>query len=264
MPRKHCSRRKGRILKSKIQIYSPYNIKIKTMAKEKSYGQGLPSHTPRVSINPLIEFISASDRRKLSIVRGQKSPSTLRVAPYSTARAAIKNFIKSEYDLEQLVLAVLQLRDRDQSANWKRQDVANSIDALRHFTDMNFPSKVSKVKCTFAKSVIRDCYMDDVLIVVAPDFIMRWEIDGVRYIGAVKLRISKKQLDYSSGRKAAALLAHYLETSVRHECETVDYSHCLYVDVFAETIYPAPPNDTLYLEEICKACDEYAKLWRAA
>ena len=264
MPRKHCSRRKGRILKSKIQIYSPYNIKIKTMATEKCYGQGLPSHTPRVSINPLIEFMSASDRRKLRIVKDQKFPSTIRVAPYSIARYAIRNFVKEDFDYHRLIAAIEKLQKRDQSTQWRRQDTSNSIIALRHFMDMNFPTQMSRIKCTFAKSVIKDCYMNDVLVTISPDLIMKWEIDGIKYIGAVKFRLSQKPIDYSSGRNAAALLAHYLETSIAQSDEVVDNKHCLFVDVFAENVIPAPQDKSVSIKEISKACDEYSKLWRAA
>ena len=234
------------------------------MATEKSYGQGLLSHTPRVSINPLIEFMSASDRRKRSIVKQQKNPSTIQVAPYATARAALRKFIKDDYDLELIVEAIEKLQHRDQSTQWRRQDTKNSIDALRHFMIMNFPSRVSKIKCSFAKSFIKDCYIDDVLITISPDLIMRWEIDGVKYIGAVKFRLSQKRLDFSGGHNAATLISHYLKTTVAQEDEIVDLSHCLYVDIFSENIYRAMGDLTHPIEEIRKACKEYSKLWRAA
>ena len=234
------------------------------MATEKSYGQGLLSHTPRVSINPLIEFMSASDRRKRSLVKQQKNPSTIQVAPYATARAALRKFIKDDYDLELIVEAIEKLQHRDQSTQWRRQDTKNSIDALRHFMIMNFPSRVSKIKCSFAKSFIKDCYIDDVLITISPDLIMRWEIDGVKYIGAVKFRLSQKRLDFSGGHNAATLISHYLKTTVAQEDEIVDLSHCLYVDIFSENIYRAMGDLTHPIEEIRKACKEYSKLWRAA
>jgi hypothetical protein len=130
--------------------------------------------------------------------------------------------------------------------------------------DMNFPTQMSRIKCTFAKYVIRDCYMNDVLVTISPDLIMKWEIDGIKYIGAVKFRLSQKPIEYSSGRNAAALLAHYLETSIAQSDEVVDNKHCLFVDVFAENVIPAPQDKSLSIKEISKACDEYSKLWRAA
>lgn len=234
------------------------------MAKEKSYGLGLPSHTPRVSINPLIEFMSASDRRKLRIVKDQKFPSTIRVAPYSIARYAIRNFVKEDFDYHRLIAAIEKLQKRDQSTQWRKQDTSNSINALRHFMDMNFPTQLSRIKCTFAKYVIKDCYIDDVLITISPDLIMRWEIDGVKYIGAVKFRLSQKRLDFSGGHNAATLISHYLKTTVAQEDEIVDLSHCLYVDIFSENIYRAMGDLTHPIEEIRKACKEYSKLWMVA
>lgn len=222
------------------------------------------SKQPKVSINSFVEFMSASDRRKRSIVKQQKHPSTIQVAPYATARAALRKFIKDDYDLELIVEAIEKLQHRDQSTQWRRQDTKNSIDALRHFMIMNFPSRVSKIKCSFAKSFIKDCYIDDVLIMISPDLIMRWEIDGVKYIGAVKFRLSQKRLDFSGGHNAATLISHYLKTTVAQEDEIVDLSHCLYVDIFSENIYRAMGDLTHPIEEIRKACKEYSKLWRAA
>ena len=54
----------------------------------------------RVSITPLIAFVEATDRRKISIVKGQKKPSIFKVAPYATARVAMKNYVKGDFNEE--------------------------------------------------------------------------------------------------------------------------------------------------------------------
>ncbi len=68
-------------------------------------GQSL--NTPRVSINPLIAFVTATERRKKSIVKEQKKPSVFKVAPYATARAAMKKYVKGGFE-EECILNALQ------------------------------------------------------------------------------------------------------------------------------------------------------------
>lgn len=230
----------------------------------KIFGTGQSYSTPEVSISCLLDFFVASDIRKKSIIRAQKQPSTIKVAPYQTARAAVRSYVKSGYDIGCIDDAVTRLQQRVRPSAWSRNNVANSIEALRHFVELNFPTRFVKIKCSFLKPNSKDCMLFGVIIIVAPDLIMRWEENGRKIIGAVKFRFAKKHLDYSAGVHAASLLAHYLKKSVVEQDETVDLSHCLYVDVMADTIYPAPSDYTQYVGNIGEACTEYGLLWNVA
>ena len=77
-------------------------------------GQSL--NTPRVSINPLIAFVTATERRKKSIVKEQKKPSVFKVAPYATARAAMKKYVKGGFEKECILDALQTLQSRQASS----------------------------------------------------------------------------------------------------------------------------------------------------
>ena len=220
--------------------------------------------TPRVSINPLIEFANASECTKASIVRKQKHPSTYVVAPYSTARAALKQYVKNDFDKTCIYDAIARLQNRDNSTPWKRSDTANSIHALKHFIESNFTSVYGKIRCSFPKPAFKNCFIGEVDVTVAPDLVLRWKVENILYLGAVKFRLSKSRIDHSSGFNAAAILAHYLRTSVATADEIVDNAHCLFVDVMSDSVYAAPSDITPLLKGLELACEEYGQLWRAA
>ena len=82
---------------------------------------------PRVSINLLVVFVEATERRKLSIVKEQKKPSLFKVAPYATARAAMKRYIKDGFDSECLYKAIANLQSRQTISQWARNGSAKYI-----------------------------------------------------------------------------------------------------------------------------------------
>ncbi len=219
---------------------------------------------PRVSINPLVVFVEATERRKLSIVKEQKKPSLFKVAPYATARAAMKRYIKDGFDSECLYKAIANLQSRQTISQWARNNANNSIEALRHFIEINFPQRVSKIHCVFSQATKKECMLEGVIIKVAPDLILRWEDNGIRYVGAIKFRIAKTKLSFSAGRHAASLISYYLRQTIAESNEIVDTTHCLFVDVMDDVIYPSPMDITHSLNVISDACCEYLTIWNVA
>lgn len=219
---------------------------------------------PNISMNSLLMFMEASQRRRISIVKGQKQPATIRVAPYATARAAMRNYLKEGYNGTSITKAIQKLQLREPTSVWAKNDVTNSILALRHFVQINFPQHVGKIYCRFSKPSHTQCVIEGVHVTVSPDLILRWEENGTKYIGAIKFRIGKSKLTRTIGNKAASLLAHYLHEEVAQTDEVVDHAHCFFVDIMDDRLYTAQPDITPYMESIREACVEYGILWNAA
>lgn len=57
---------------------------------------------------------------------------------------------------------------------------------------------------------------------------------------------------------------NYLQETIAKPGEIVDNSHCFFVDIMADIIYPAPINIAPSLETISDACFEYSTLWNVA
>ena len=233
--------------------------------KKQINGLGAPTITPKISINSLVEFSGSTDCRKRTIVKNQKNPPTFMVAYYRTARAAITKYVKEGFDYEHIVNAIQKLQARKVnplSSDWSKADAENSIIALRRFVNLNFPKTVGKIHCSFSKETGGDCLFEGVVIRIAPDLIMHWEVNGVKYVGAVKFRISQTRWDHlSAGANAASLIAYYLKKYIATEDEVVDPAHCLFVDVMEDQIFQAPKDGTLVLSKLSDVCAEYVELW---
>lgn len=58
--------------------------------------------TSCISINQLCDFISASERKKISILKSQKYPSPFITTRYKTARNCMKKFIKNSFSYAEI------------------------------------------------------------------------------------------------------------------------------------------------------------------
>ena len=214
-------------------------------------------------MNSLIDFIEASDCKKRNIVRNQKNPPIIKAAKYSSVRHVFSKYSLNDFDDQVLKDTFERIKKRDTSTQWRKDDVRDSIAAIRHFIRMNFPSTLKNINCSFAKATIKECWLSGVQIHVSPDMIIKWVKNDKTYVGAVKFRISKSKLDSTSGITAAALLTHYLKEYYQDENVIVAPQYCLYVDIMEELIYSAPSDSSFPMSRLVKACDEINILWKS-
>ena len=167
-----------------------------------------------MSINQMAEFVAASERGKRAIVRKQKHPSTFRVARYATARASFKNYCKNDFDEAILLQGLEKLQNKTPVSQWAASEKSCSIQAIRGFMQSHFPERFGRIKCSFFTPREKQIRFGGLTLVVAPDLIFRWEEDGTRYIGCLKLRIKQK---------AAELEQEYQQhlQSIRDERDTL-------------------------------------------
>lgn len=220
---------------------------------------------PKISINELTKFVKASDAKKLSIVKGQKYPPIVPTSYYRPVVLALSKFIKSDFDTDIVLDAIEKLQGKvvDPKKKQATTKKANQIAALRQFLKMEFPETFQSIKCSFSSPKVKACKLSDVNVVVAPEIIIRREVAGVKYIGAIKFDIHKDELDFSIGRQRASLIEYFLN-NFKNDDERVDKKYCLCVDVMHGNIYRPTHNimeDMLILEE---ACGEVYKLWKIA
>ena len=102
-----------------------------------------------ISLHPLTEFVDATPAKKRRIVKEQKKANIFTAPLYRTVKAVIPKFFYKEFDISVITDAIERLQKSDQSTDWKKNNVANSILALRHFIDMQFPKEFAKIHCKF-------------------------------------------------------------------------------------------------------------------
>lgn len=215
-----------------------------------------------ISLNPLAEFVFASDRRKDSIIRQQKRPVEFIIARYATARARMKRFFKEGFSKEEIVKGIEVLQGRMPHTDFQKNDRRNSIEALRTFLMLQFPNDFQNLKCSFTTERNKHMLVNRVRVRVAPDLILRGTKDGQPFIGGIKFHISKsQQFDREEALLAAAALKLFLINEIATEEEIVNPKYCLSIDVFGERITPAPDNHIRIAKQIEKACDEIKTRW---
>lgn len=216
--------------------------------------------TKNLSLNQLIKFSGASERKKLSIIRQQKKPRTVQVAPYRTARAACTNFF-IKHDATVIKNAIENLQRRTPRTEWAARDVKNSISALRSLMSIHFPDSI--IKCYFNRTKEKHLLFSGVDIIISPDLILEFMEEGVKYIGAVKFYISKNELSLEEGIFGATVLKEFLD-NVKEDGTRVSNNHCVCVDVMNGRIFTAQNESDSFKEKLNIYCNEINRLWDAA
>lgn len=221
--------------------------------------------TPEISVNPLAEYVVATESRRRTIIRQQRKPSSFIVPRYRTARAAFSKYFVKGYDKSVLIDAIERLQTREQKSDWTKNDTANSILALRHFLSLRFPFE--GLKCRFSKPSVKSYTINGVHVIISPDLILEWERNGQKYVGAIKFFVkktkTKTEMAYQQGRIAASLLADFV-TRISAEGTTISKSHCLCIDVMNERIFPAPETMLDDMVLVSDACEEIRINWLAS
>lgn len=215
---------------------------------------------PKISMNPLVEYVGASEKRRWSIIRQQKYPSGFIIGRYRMARTAFADFFKDGFDVQVLERALGRLRTREPKSDWTRNDTRNSVAALRSFLEMEFPFR--SLKCRFAKPEVKAYTISGVEVVVAPDLLLEWEQEGGVYAGAVKFYIKKKPLSLQEGNLAASLLADFMKCTAAGG-KVVSEAHCMCIDVMGKRIFTAAGHISEDMEALAGACDEIRDHWLA-
>lgn len=216
---------------------------------------------PKISINPLIEYIGATEKRKKSIVKQQKEPLGFVIGRYRTARYAFGKYFKNGYDENILINAIDYLQTKEQKSDWTRDDSKKSIEALRCFLGLEFPFQ--NLKCRFLKPDIKRYDICGVDVIVSPDLLLEWENEGQKVVGAIKFYIKMEHLSLKNGRINASLLSDFLRHTLSENVE-VSRQHCICIDIMNQRMFVAPENTKEDMELVVNACNEIRTKWFVA
>ncbi len=87
-----------------------------------------------ISINPLCQFATTtSERKKKSIIKDQKKPSTYKVASYSTARARMKRFFEYGFSKNEIIAGIEAIQNRRTVTQFTRN--VTELIRLRHYAN---------------------------------------------------------------------------------------------------------------------------------
>jgi hypothetical protein len=231
------------------------------------YPQSVPPQgrvSPRISINKLGEYLTATPARRRSIIKDQKYPPEIFVTgKYNDAFDHIIDFfVRDALDPEGLHRAVAVLSSRPTRSDPEAADLKNNILALQRliktadslpFADLTFrAAKQQGALLTIGKVAVS---IRPELEIVAPQ-----RGGGTKY-GLLKLYLGKTHpLNEDSGQLIATTVHQFAEQHFGSP-DDVDRKRCYVLDVFQGKLFVAPASYTKRRSDIEAACEEIAARW---
>jgi hypothetical protein len=218
--------------------------------------------SPRVSVNKLGQYLTATPAFRRRIIRDQKHPVDPQYLRYPEAARAITEFLCEGRD-------VLILRDHQRrllnaapASDYDAHRLALCTEALQRFLVTADEVALTYASATPADEALPPLELAGVTVSVRPEVVLRTEDrHGVRKVGLLKLYFSKHHpLDERSGQYIATVLHHYAQRHLVGQGE-VDHRLVRVFDVFAGRVFVAPKAQTRRLGDVRLACEEIAERW---
>lgn len=223
---------------------------------------------PRISVNKLGEYLVAGASRRRQILRDQKRPPEFKVVRYADAqRAIVDHLVNGHSDPDVLARHLSRL------ANWTRGPDDSDYEVQRNQACRDAIGAFAKLadQLGFDGLTMRPGRADSprltksgVQISVRPEL----QVHGVgrkgdRFVGALKLHVSKTfSLGEKAGEYVATMVHEFAEAHLAGDA-CCDYRHCYVLDVFAGILFVAPKCFTRRRSDVEAACEEIAILWKS-
>lgn len=220
----------------------------------------------KISINQLADFLTGTEAKRKRIIEQQKNPDQLRMAWYQLAKSRVRKVFQNNGDLQAVIDGISILKARKPEKKRQQNDKEVSIEALQRFVKMQIPSYLKNIKYEVVKPPkIKSIFVLGVEIIVSPDVIIKFDLDGKTYLGAIKIHISKSNaFDKQQQKVIAAALYKYLKTNVAKQNEVVLNDFCISLDIFGGGYAALPTNKQISLETLNDSCKEVLMFWNAA
>ncbi len=218
--------------------------------------------TPRVSVNKLGQYLTATPAFRKRIIHGQKHPVDPQYLRYPEAAQAIVDFLCSgrhESTLRYHQRRLLNAAPRD---DFDAQRLSLCAEALQHFLASADELALTHAVASPAEAELPPMELAGVTISVRPEVVLR-SVDrhGCMRSGVLKLYFSKHHpLDERSGQYIATVLQAHAEQHLK-QLGPVDHRLVRVFDVFAGKVYVAPKARTRRLGDVELACEEIAARW---
>lgn len=217
---------------------------------------------PKISINKLGEYMTATASRRKQILRDQKSPSTFKVARYKDARETIVEFLeKGMTDEEKALSIAFELRNDQSGTDFAIQDRQLSAEAIEDFLPLSEEIELNDLSVHGGNAFSMEV-MDfgGTKVSMRPDALLKDKETG-NVVGCVKLNFSKSSpLQSKSAEYVATALRAHLETNLSNP-QSVDPGKCYVVDVPTGTVCTAPKSNKKRLNDLTAAGEEIFARW---
>ena len=215
---------------------------------------------PRISVNKLGEYLTATPSRRKRIIENQQQPKPFIAARYSDARKEIVDYLSNGMDDDSEILAAAtKLRIPNGGSEFAEQDRQASAAAIEDFLEASenlyLEGLVVEPRESTSSTTMEISGVD---ISMRPDAILRDPESG-RVVGCIKLHFPKTSpLTTQAAEYVATAMRVYLEI----ENSVIDHSKCYVVDVPTQQVVNAPKAFKRKMHDIEAACEEIDARWK--
>ena len=217
---------------------------------------------PRISVNKLGEYLTATPSRRKRIIEDQQQPKTFIAARYSDAREEIVDYLSNGMnDDSEILTAVKNLRISNGGSEFAEQDRQASATAIEDFLEASENLDLEGFVIESGESTSSTTMeVSGVDISMRPDAILKDPESG-RVVGCIKLHFPKTSpLTPQAAEYVATAMRVYLESA--EENSVIDHSKCYVVDVPTQQVVNAPKAFKRKMHDIEAACEEIDARWK--
>lgn len=215
--------------------------------------------TPRISLNKLGEYMTATPARRRRIIEDQITPKEFIATRYADARESISDYITGEISEGGLGKVAEDLRSKIYDSNFVAQDKNLSADAIDSFLEISDQLPVGYVFEKAPANAKSTLELSGVEVSIRPDVYIKSD-DG-EVVGAIKLHFPKSNpLTTTSGEYVATALKVFVQENASN---AIDPKLCLIIDVPSSNVIPAPKAGKKRMSDLEAACEEIDAQWKA-
>jgi len=218
--------------------------------------------TPRISVNPLCEYVYATATRRGSIIKNSKEKPTYMTVRYNHAEEILSFYLaQSTVDVKILTDQIYSLNTIKYKSDFEKRCATISAEALSAF--LRKESYVKKILSLYKSFMTIEetkhkLIINGVQISIRPEIILRDTL-GKQQLGFVKFYFSKSvPLTQERAELIACVGKHYFESE--HHLPLLN-KNCFVLDVFRGEIFSAPKSHVKRMNDIYASCQEIADRW---
>jgi hypothetical protein len=213
--------------------------------------------TPRVSLNPLAEYMTAGPGRRRTILTEQKWPEGFQTAYYREAEHAIARCLASGGKDRKPIAAALRELEKPGETGHEVVRRETGRAALKAFEAwLGKASNLETLRA--APEQPEHLHIGPVDISVRPELHVVAPDGAV--VGALKLYLKRKPLKNDRARYAAAIVHEYVERILKAGKRT-EWKRCMVLDVLAGKLYDATEKHSSRRRQLAAACGEIGAVW---
>ena len=217
--------------------------------------------SPRVSVNKLGQYLTATPSLRKRIIQGQKHPVDPQYLRYPAAAQAIIEFLCEGRDEVILRYHQRRLLNARPESDYDAHRLALCAEALQRCLASS-EGLIARAVASPVEADLPPLALGGVDVSVRPEVLLRSvDSQGMMRSGLLKLYFSKHTpLDERSGQYIATVLQRYAEERLEQR-GPVDPRLVGVFDVFAGRLFQAPRAQQRRMNDVVLACEEIAARW---